>query len=131
MEFKGGPIIKFIELKLQFLGEQGETHTELAKFYIAEIGKEDVILGTNWLLEHNLKVNWQAYGLYFTRCLSSCYIKGGPIKAKRATRKPGHSNIEIQHMVTVPQKSDYSIPMQKLGKAQLGQKVGNTTVPHP
>ena len=46
MEFKGGPIIKFIELKLQFLGEQGETYTELAKFYIAKIGKEDVILGT-------------------------------------------------------------------------------------
>ena len=52
-EFKGGPITKFTELKLQVLAEGGRTHTESAKFYIAKIGKEDVILGTDWLLEHN------------------------------------------------------------------------------
>ena len=57
IEFKGGPITKFAELKLQVLGEGGGTHTELARFYVAEIGKEDVILGTNWLLEHNPEVN--------------------------------------------------------------------------
>ena len=65
-EFKGGPITRFTELKLQVLGEEGGMHTKSEKFYIAEIGKEDVILGTNWLLEHNLKVDWHTYRLHFT-----------------------------------------------------------------
>ena len=65
-EFKGGPITKFAKLKLQVLGEGEGMHTELAKFYIAEIGKEDVILGTDWLLEHNPEVDWHAYRLHFT-----------------------------------------------------------------
>ena len=41
-------------------------HTELTRFYVAEIGKEDIILGTKWLLEHNLEVDWHAYRLHFT-----------------------------------------------------------------
>ena len=129
-EFKEGPITRFAELKLQVLGKEGGMHTESARFYVAEIGKEDIILGTNWLLEHNPEVNWHAYRLHFTRCPPSCQIKGEPVKAQRATRKSGHLNTEIQCMVTVPRKSDYSIPSQKLGKAQLGRKVGNTTVPN-
>ena len=55
-EFKGGPITKFAKLKLQVLGEGGGTHTDSARSYVAKIGKEDIILGTNWLLEHNLVI---------------------------------------------------------------------------
>ena len=70
-------------------------YTESARFYVAEIGKEDIILGTNWLLEHNPEVNWHTYGLYFTQCPPSCQIKGGLIKAKRATKKTGHPTTSI------------------------------------
>ena len=65
-EFKGGPIIKFTKLKLQVLGEGGGTHTELARFYVVEIEKEDIILRTNWLLKYNPEVNWYVYELHFT-----------------------------------------------------------------
>ena len=41
-------------------------HTELTRFYVAEIGKEDIILETKWLLEHNPEVDWHAYRLHFT-----------------------------------------------------------------
>ena len=129
-KFKGGPITRFTELKLQVLGEGEGMHTKSARFYVAEIRKEDVILGTNWLLEHNPKVNWHAYRLHFTRCPPSCQIKEELVKAQRATRKLGHPNTEIWHMVIVPRKSDYSIPSQKPGKAQPGQKAGNTIVPN-
>ena len=77
-------------------------HTKSARFYIAEIGKEDIILGTDWLLEHNPEVDWHAYRLHFTRCPPSCQIKGGPVKAKRAIKKTGYPTTSIQHMVTVP-----------------------------
>ena len=53
------------------------------------------------------------------------------MKAQRAHKKPGHPTTKIRCMVTVPQEHDYSIPSQKLGKAQPGQKAGNTTVPNP
>ena len=56
-KFKGGPITRFVELKLQVLGKGEGMHTESARFYIAEIGKKNVILETNWLLEHNPEVN--------------------------------------------------------------------------
>ena len=72
-----------------------------ARFYVAKIGKENIILGTDWLLEHNLEVDWHAYGLHFTRCPPSCQIKEGLVKAQRATRKSGHPHTEIWHMVTV------------------------------
>ena len=64
-EFKGGPITRFAELKLQVLGKEGETHTKSARFYVAEIGKEDVILETDQLLEHNPEFNQHAYKLHF------------------------------------------------------------------
>ena len=101
-EFKGGPITRFAELKLQVLGKGRGTHTESARFYVAKIGKEDIILGTDWLLEHNLEVDWHTYGLHFTHCPPFCQIKGGPVKAKRATRKIGCPTTSIWHMVTVP-----------------------------
>ena len=53
------------------------------------------------------------------------------MKAQRAHKKTGCPQTEIRRIVTVPQKSNYSIPSQKLGKAQLGRKAGNTTVPNP
>ena len=46
-QFKGGPITRFAKLQLQVLGKKGGLHTESARLYIAEIGKEDVILGTD------------------------------------------------------------------------------------
>ena len=98
---------------------------------MAETGKEDVILGTNWLLEHNPEVDWHAYGLHFTRCPPSCQIKEGLVKAKRATKKPGCPNPSIWCMETVSQKSDHLILLQKLGKTLLNRKVENTTVPLP
>ena len=128
-KFKGGPITKFAKLKLQVLDKGGGMHTESTRFYVAKIGKEDIILGTKQLLEHNLEVDWHAYRLHFTRCLPSCQIKERPVKAKRATRKSGCPNTSIWYMVTVLQKSKYSILMQKPGKALPGQKVGNTIVP--
>ena len=95
---------------------------------MAETGKEDIILGTNWLLEHNLEVDWHAYRLYFTRCPPSCQIKKGLVKAKRATKKLGYPNPSIQRIKIVLQKSNYSILLQKLEKALPDQKVGNTIV---
>ena len=46
-KFKGGPITKFAELKLQVLDEGGGTHIKSARLYVVEIEKKDDILGTD------------------------------------------------------------------------------------
>ena len=33
-------------------------HEELAEFFVADIGDHDVILGTDWLREHNPDIDW-------------------------------------------------------------------------
>ncbi|ETW79926.1 hypothetical protein HETIRDRAFT_49390, partial [Heterobasidion irregulare TC 32-1] len=128
--FKGGPITRFAKLKLQVLDKKGGVHTRSAKFYIAEIRKEDVILGTNWLLEHNLEVDWHAYGLYFTRCLPSCNITGGLIKAKRAFRKPGCQEPEMRRMIHCTETSAANTPAHKVEptKAAIGKQTKHTNL---
>ncbi|KAF5363148.1 hypothetical protein D9758_008361 [Tetrapyrgos nigripes] len=33
-------------------------HEEKAKFYVTDIGDHDIILGTDWLEEHNPEIDW-------------------------------------------------------------------------
>jgi len=44
-----------------------------------------MFLGHNWLVKHNLEVNWKNGTIWFTRCLESCKIKHQDIEFK--TRK--------------------------------------------
>ncbi|KDQ58052.1 hypothetical protein JAAARDRAFT_82576, partial [Jaapia argillacea MUCL 33604] len=39
-----------------------------------------IILGTDWLHEHNPEVEWQDYNLKFTHCPNTCQIKGPGIE---------------------------------------------------
>lgn len=34
-------------------------HSETIRFLITDIGREDVILGTNWLKDHNPEIDWK------------------------------------------------------------------------
>ena len=40
----------------------------------------DMFLGYDWLVKHNLEVNWKNGMIQFTRCLESCKIKHQDIK---------------------------------------------------
>ena len=43
---------------LSITGKEGH-HSEPIVFYLADLGQEDLILGTDWLQLHNPDINWQ------------------------------------------------------------------------
>ena len=45
------------------------------KAVVTNLNGTDMILGHNWLVKHNLEVNWKNGMIKFTRCLGSCTIK--------------------------------------------------------
>ena len=40
-----------------------------------DLNSTDIFLGHNWLVKHNLEVNWKNGTIKFTRCLGSCIVK--------------------------------------------------------
>jgi hypothetical protein len=45
------------------------------KMYAANIGQQDIILGTGWLIKHNPEIDWENYELKFSHCLSTCKLE--------------------------------------------------------
>ena len=43
-------------------------HEETATFAVADIGDDDIILGIDWLREHNPEVDWHNEHITFTKC---------------------------------------------------------------
>jgi hypothetical protein len=59
-------------LTMEFKDSTRQQHQEKIKMYIANIGQQDVILGTGWLIRHNPEINWTTYDLKMTRCPKEC-----------------------------------------------------------
>lgn len=92
-------------------------HEETIRFYVADIGEEDIILGSKWLIKHNPEIDWAKYQLKMTRCPKSCTQNGilkidawessknclsvsdtetPKIEKKRARRQGQHSQLPTQ-----------------------------------
>ncbi|KDQ48965.1 hypothetical protein JAAARDRAFT_144152, partial [Jaapia argillacea MUCL 33604] len=72
LENVDGEICYYIEL--------GEEHTLKGnQFYLTNIGKENIILRSDWLLEHNPEIDWQTYTLDLTKCPDTYQPQDRPI----------------------------------------------------
>jgi len=49
---------------------------------VTDLNGMDMFLGHDWLVKHNLEVNWKNRTIQFIRCLGSCKIKHQDIKFK-------------------------------------------------
>jgi hypothetical protein len=47
-----------------------ETHSERTQLAVTCLGKQSLILGYNWLRNHNPEINWQTKDVKMSRCLS-------------------------------------------------------------
>ncbi|PIL25062.1 hypothetical protein GSI_12951 [Ganoderma sinense ZZ0214-1] len=47
-------------------------HREKVVFVVMDIGDEDVIIGLDWLCEHNPEVDWERGSLRLSRCPEAC-----------------------------------------------------------
>jgi hypothetical protein len=49
-----------------------ENHSECTQLAITCLGKQSLILGYNWLCNHNLEINWQTKDVKMSHCLLQC-----------------------------------------------------------
>jgi hypothetical protein len=49
-----------------------ENHSEHTQFAVTHLGKQSIILGYNWLHNHNLEINWQTKEVGMSRCPLLC-----------------------------------------------------------
>ena len=50
-------------------------HKKQLEAVVIDLNSTDIFLGHNWLVKHNLEVNWKNGTIKFTRCLGSCIVK--------------------------------------------------------
>jgi len=66
---KQGPICHTAILQM----EMGEEHKETTEMAVTNIGRHDILLGTNWFRAHNPQIDWAKNKLHLDRCPTSCY----------------------------------------------------------
>jgi hypothetical protein len=49
-----------------------ENHSERTQLAVTRLGKQSMILGYNWLRNHNLEINWQTKDVKMSRCPQQC-----------------------------------------------------------
>jgi hypothetical protein len=49
-----------------------ETHSECTQLAVTRLGKQSLILGYNWLQNHNPEINWQTKNVKMSRCPLQC-----------------------------------------------------------
>jgi hypothetical protein len=45
-----------------------QDHTEIFSFAVTDTGKSNIIIGFNWLKQHNPEIDWQKQTIRFSRC---------------------------------------------------------------
>jgi len=66
---KQGPIRHTAILRM----EMGVEHKETTEMAVTNIGRHDILLGTNWFRAHNPQIDWVKNNLRLDRCPTSCY----------------------------------------------------------
>ncbi|ETW82509.1 hypothetical protein HETIRDRAFT_17999, partial [Heterobasidion irregulare TC 32-1] len=56
---KAGLIWSALDVNLKIRDIHGQTHTEHVQMFISNLGKDDLILGTDWLKYHNPSIEWR------------------------------------------------------------------------
>jgi hypothetical protein len=49
-----------------------ENHSERTQLAVTRLGRQSLILGYNWLRNHNPKINWQTKDVKMSRCPLQC-----------------------------------------------------------
>jgi len=75
---EAGQISEVIDILLRY-----KTHSERMLLAVSGLGKQSLILGYNWLKDHNPKVDWEKGEIEMTRC--PLRYKGGRALQKEQT----------------------------------------------
>jgi len=75
-----GQISEVVDVLLRY-----QTHSERMLLAVSRLGKQSLILGYNWLKDHNPKVDWEKGEVEMTRCPLRC--EGGRALQKEQTHQ--------------------------------------------
>ena len=64
---KNGEVTKVAPLEIKING-----HKETLEAAVTDLDGTDMFLGHDWLVKHNLEVNWKNGTIKFTRCPENC-----------------------------------------------------------
>ena len=67
---KNGEVTRMALLKVEI-----NRHKETLEVAVMYLNSMDMFLGHNWLVKHNLEVNWENGKIQFTRCPGSCKMR--------------------------------------------------------
>jgi len=67
---KNGEMTKMTPLEIEING-----HKETLEVAVMDLDGTDIFLGYDWLVKHNLEVNWKNETIKFTRYLGNCTMK--------------------------------------------------------
>jgi len=67
---KNGEVIKVAPLEIEING-----YKEKLEVVVIDLDRMDIFLGHDWLVKHNLEVNWKNSTIKFTRCPENCTMK--------------------------------------------------------
>jgi hypothetical protein len=62
-----GAITDIVDVILRY-----ENHSECTQLAVTRLGKQSLILGYNWLQNHNPEINWQTKDVKMSRCPLQC-----------------------------------------------------------
>jgi len=75
---------------------------------VMDLNRIDMFLGHDWLVKHNLEVNWKNGIIKFTRCPESCKMKHQDIEFK--TRRTQTTETKEQDNSEIRKKPDKMNP---------------------
>ena len=93
---KNGEVTKVVPLEIEI-----NEHKETLEAAVMDLDRTDMFLGHDWLVKHNLKVNWRNRTIKFTRCSGNCTMTHKDIRfnskqtKETATDKTEQDNGEI------------------------------------
>jgi len=79
---KNEEVTRVVSLKIKI-----NSHKEQLEAAIMDLNGTDMFLGHDWLVKHNLEVNWKNGTIRFTRCLGQCTMKHKDIRFKTRRTK--------------------------------------------
>ena len=77
---EAGQISEVVDVVLRY-----KTHSERMLLAVSRLGKQNLILGYDWLKDHNLKIDWEKGEVEMTRCPLRC--EGGHALRKEQTHQ--------------------------------------------